>query len=127
MGTVTWASVVKSSVGKFKGQLRRWYAGAIVLLAILIQLLSLHVMKSQLHRREQALDRASKQLHDIVQTTEGLARRIEKDLLQQRQMMELLQVNLPKAEVVSAGYESPVELPIEPAPSPVPSLDHDPE
>jgi hypothetical protein len=96
-----------------------WYGGAGVLLTVLVllQFLSLHVRERQLDRREQALQRISDDLHGLVQSTEQLASRIERDLHQQQQTMTTMQASLQQTNTPADLPPLPLDLPLEPSPS----------
>ena len=112
-----------------KGRKRLLYRGTFLALAVLIslQFLSLQVREAQLNRREQALERSYEQVHGIIQATEQIARRIEEDLDRQQELMDSLQANLPELRAALTRQTPPLELPLDPAPSQVPSPGRDGE
>ncbi len=87
-------------------------------LLCLAYLLSVHVKERQLVRREQALKLMCEDIQDVVQATEEIARRIEEDLHQQQRMVNTMEAKLQETNNPSAHNASPIELPLEQAPSP---------
>jgi septal ring factor EnvC (AmiA/AmiB activator) len=98
---------------------RTWSTAAVLLvaLALLSQFVSLLWKESQLVRREQVLNRMYEEILEIVQVAEQTTRRIEENLNQHRQNLGSIEANIQEMSHLSAQISSPVELPLEPAPS----------
>lgn len=116
-------SPVKSLWGAWKHQSanrpRLWYAGAVLVLTLLLlnQLVSVHLKERQLVRREQVIEKMYEDIHRTVQMTEQIAQRMEQDLHQQEQNLKSMEVNILETNRVSSHVPSPIELPLEQAPS----------